>query len=179
MFNSVKKSLVISACLLSITLSSAVNANPKPLGFELGKASYSDVKNSLVSTSDEGINLYTNGNMLSANVYELGIEGLRNAFFIFNMDNSLAAVNLTFDKSKFDEITAQFAKKYKTIKKVRPFVGDCFAKYKDGKSTITVNAPHLSFEMNILYAQDEFVQKMNRTLEKQEKERKNKQSSML
>lgn len=180
MFNSLKCKLIALVCLLSLAIfSSSVNANPKPLGFEIGVATYENIKDRFYSSRDEGINLFTNGHMLSVNSIELEVDGLQQAFFIFNDDKTLAAVNLKFDKNKFDEITSQLSKKYKTIKKIRPFVGNCYAKYKNDRSTITVDAPHMSFEMNVLYAHDNFLKIMNRTLNKKEKDRKNKQASLL
>ena len=118
MFNSLKCKLIALVCLLSLAIfSSSVNANPKPLGFEIGVATYENIKDRFYSSRDEGINLFTNGHMLSVNSIELEVDGLQQAFFIFNDDKTLAAVNLKFDKNKFDEITSQLSKKYKTIKK--------------------------------------------------------------
>ena len=67
MFNSLKCKLIALVCLFFASFSSSVNANPKPLGFEIGVATYENIKDRFNSSRDEGINLFTNGHMLSVN----------------------------------------------------------------------------------------------------------------
>lgn len=44
--------------------------------------------------------------------------------FIFNPDGTLSVVDMTFRKTKFDELYGQLNKKYKLVKKQSPFVGN-------------------------------------------------------
>ena len=112
---------------------------------------------------------------------EIALDGLsKDVVFIFNQDESLAGVSMSFDKQKFDELNAQLKKKYKkVIKSVIPFVGNKLVKYKDGNSVVELNAPHLSFEMELTYLSDDFIKTMNNQLQQQEKAKKQQESELL
>ncbi len=67
-----KKLLVIVSLVLALTSTNSAFADPKPQGFELGKATIEDVQNTY-KTTDAGISAYTEGKMLNVDAYEVGL----------------------------------------------------------------------------------------------------------
>lgn len=173
-----KKSSVIATLVLALTSTNTALADPKPLGFELGKATIEDVQNTY-KTTEAGISAYTEGKMLNVDAYEVGLQDLQKVLFIFNSDGTLSVVDMTFRKTKFDELYGQLNKKYKLVKKQIPFVGNKYAEYKNGKSTVKLDAPHMSFELDVIYGQNSFFKNMKEVNNRQEQQRKDKQASML
>jgi hypothetical protein len=91
---------IISFYLLAIiTPSFAAN----PLGFEIGKASYDDVKNrlsSMLQLKHQGVNKYSGGKMIVADNPELlGYDGLQKVTMIFDNKNILTAVVMRLARS--------------------------------------------------------------------------------
>ena len=173
-----KKSSVIASLVLVLTSTNTALADPKPLGFELGKATIEDVQNTY-KTTEAGISAYTEGKMLNVDAYEVGLQDLQKVLFIFNPDGTLSVVDMTFRKTKFDELYGQLNKKYKLVKKQIPFVGNKYAEYKNGKSTVKLDAPHMSFELDVIYGQNSFFINMKEVNNRQEQQRKDQQASML
>lgn len=173
-----KKLLVIVSLVLALTSTNSAFADPKPLGFELGKATIEDVQNTY-KTTDAGISVHTEGKMLNVDAYEVGLQDLQKVLFIFNSDGTLSVVDMTFIKTKFDELYGQLNKKYKLVKKQIPFVGNKYAEYKNGKSTVKLDAPHMSFGLDVIYGQNSFFKTMKEVNNRQEQQRKDKQASML
>lgn len=117
--------------------------------------------------------------MLNVDAYEVGLQDLQKVLFIFNPDGTLSVVDMTFRKTKFDELYGQLNKKYKLVKKQIPFVGNKYAEYKNGKSTVKLDAPHMSFELDVIYGQNSFFKNMKEVNNRQEQQRKDQQASML
>lgn len=145
-------------------------ADPAPLGLELGKATVKEAKSKYKLQAD-GINKYSLGPMFRMEGSQTGIEGLSEATLIFDEKSRLVAVILDFPKSYWDKVYPALKKKYKLVDSRIPFVGDKYAEFKDGASTIMLNAPHLSFTMSVLYARDEFLEAFYR-IQEQEKRAK-------
>lgn len=175
-----KKLLVTAAGTLAL-ITNIANADPKPLGLEIGKATVSDLEQKFPQVTSLGNNLYTSGKMYSLSRNDVPLDGLvKDVLFIFNDDESLAGVLMFFNKDKFDELNDQLKKKYKkVIKSVIPFVGNKLVEYKDGNSVVELNAPHLSFELALTYVSDKFNKIMNSQLEKEEKAKKQQESELL
>lgn len=132
----------------------ALAANAAPLGMELNVATYAQVKQQVggkTSLSDTGINKYSGGKMLQGNGDGLGIEGLSEITFIFDVSDKLAAVLMTLPKDSFAKTLSALSGKYKLIEKQVPFVGNASAKLQQGDTEIDLNAPHLSFQMSVQY----------------------------
>lgn len=175
-----KKLLITAAGALAL-ITNVANADPKPLGLEIGKATISDFEQKFPQATYIDNNLYTSGRMYSLNSREVALEGLqKDVVFIFNRDESLAGVLMTFNKDKFNELNGQLKKKYKkVIKSVIPFVGNKLVKYKDGNSVVELNAPHLSFEMELSYLSDSFIKTINAQIQKNENAKKQQESELL
>lgn len=110
-----KKSSVIASLVLALTSTNTALADPKPLGFELGKANIEDVQNTY-KTTEAGISAYTEGKMLNVDAYEVGLQDLQKVLFIFNPDGTLSVVDMTFRKTKFDELYGQLNKNISSLK---------------------------------------------------------------
>lgn len=65
------------------------------------------------------------------------------------------------EKRRFDEVASLLAEKYKLTKKVRPQVGDRYAKFTAPDTVIEIDAPHLSFDMEVRYMTNNFVKAFN------------------
>lgn len=142
---------------------SAVPAPPDamaPLGLVLGRTMLGEAKAMLEKKTrliDDGINAYSRGPMLKGDGHGLGINGLQAVTLIFDRDQRLAAVMLRLPKARFDDIYEHLKSKYALEDQKIPFVGDRFARFRQGDSTAELNAPHLSFAMDVLYARDAFM----------------------
>lgn len=154
-------------------------ADPNPLGFEINKAHYNSVKKTYQG-QDVGTNKFSHGPMYSVSGRHIDMDGLKDALFIFNEQGVLQVVQLTFNnKNKFDELANQLASKYKMTKKQRPHVGNRYAEFKDGNSIIYLDAPHMSFNTTLVYANNGFVKAFRNISNNEEQQRKAKQKSML
>ncbi|HID65908.1 MAG TPA: hypothetical protein EYP32_03350 [Aquificaceae bacterium] len=165
--------LVLIILFYIVFISIAVS-NPAPFGLELGKANVKDLK-SKFDVEEVGINKYSYGPMFKISGKQTNIDGLKEVTFIFDKKNKLVAVIMTFPKDFRDyywnRIFETLKNKYRLVDYRIPFVGNKFAKFVDGNSIIILEAPHLSFEISLLYATRDFWRTYNREI-KLEQERK-------
>lgn len=154
-----KSALIVA---FSLAFATVANADPRPLGFELGKATVSQVQ-SKYSLRHNGTNAYSNGPMYYISPNEIGLNGLQECLFIFTPNNVLDGAVMTFNAGKsiggesfFDNLVRQFKAKYRTISVQRPFVGNAYAKFRDGNSIIEIDSPHMSFSLEVRYLTDSF-----------------------
>jgi hypothetical protein len=92
----------------------------RPLGLELGVATYAQVKQqvgSKTSLSGGGTNKYSGGKMLQGNGSGLGVEGLSEITFIFDEADTLAAVLMTLPEDSFGLTLKALSRKYKLVSK--------------------------------------------------------------
>jgi hypothetical protein len=157
----------------------AWGANVAPLGLEVGVADYAAVKAKLSGQTrlkDAGINKWTQGPMLEGDGEGLDIDGLQKITFIFGQDKKLDGVIMTLDKGRLREVTAALRQKYKTVRENIPFVGDATALYRQGDSIVRIEAPHLSFSMEVLYLTDRLHEAFNKGSAAEEAERRRRQA---
>lgn len=153
-------------------------ANPAPFGFELGKATYSEVV-AKYPAKQSGINEYSQGKVITVDKSNFELDGLQgNVVFTFDANDNLVAVVMTLHKDKFDDIFSSL-RKYKLINKNVPFVGDKSAKFEDGSCEIILDAPHLSFQMELIYVMSDLYKKVQNSTKQKEQNRKSKQDSMF
>ncbi|WP_022855671.1 hypothetical protein [Thermodesulfobacterium thermophilum] len=154
------------------------SGDPSPLGLTIGKATIADLK-AKYSVKSKGINAYSRGEMYEVDTTNIDIEGLSSATAIFDERGILTAVIMEFPKTKFgefyyywDKIFKSLRSKYKLVKSQVPFVGNRYAEFVSGNSKIILDAPHLSFEMTLIYARKDFWQKVKEAerMEKRKKE---------
>lgn len=153
-------------------------ANPAPFGFELEKATYSEVT-AKYSAKQSGTNDISQGKAITVSGSNFELEGLQgDVSFTFDANDKLIYVGMTLHKDKFNDILSSLSK-YKAVSKNVPFVGNKSAKFKDGNCEIILDAPHLSFAMELIYITSEFRKAVEKSVKQDEQSRKTKQNSML
>lgn len=167
--------IALMASLLAATL---IHADPAPFGMQIGKATVADVK-AKYSINQAGMNKYSNGAMYELDPSELSMEGLHSSTIVFGSDGKLQAVLSTFSKDKFDYLFGTLKKKYKLVNSSIPFVGNKYAKFIDGNTEITLNAPHMSFEMDMNYVDKNLMKKFKQQTANEQQQKKNKEASQL
>jgi hypothetical protein len=150
--------VLLRAAVLGLLLTAAKPAaanGAQVLGYAVGQSTYEDVMTSLKERGaiprDKGASVHAGGSMLEASGHGLGVEGLQSALMIFDTRNRLAGGLLTLHKSRYDAVVQALKEKYTFVREVRPFVGNRVAEFRASGALITVDAPHLSFEMTVLY----------------------------
>ena len=147
-------------------------ADVQSLGFTLGKTDYKTVTERAPSLKDSGVNKYTKGKMLKGMSEQFKIQGLKDTFFIFDRKDKLAVIMMTFNKSQFDNVYGYLKNKYPLKSKRLPFVGNKSASFKKENINIAINAPHLSFDMDVVYSTDAF-EKVYKRIQRLERQQKN------
>ena len=149
---------------LLAVLSIPAFADPTVFKMELGKTTEQEVKE-MYSLQQDGINSYSDGNQYYINHREIDFDGLKATLVIFDKQGVLVGVLSTLQEvdpmkhGTFSRLYDILNSKYKLVKKERPFVGDQFAKFKDGKTEITLNAPHMGhFEVRLDYIRSELLE---------------------
>ena len=166
--------------ILSLLFASAIIAlaNPAPFGFELEKATYSELT-AKYPVKQQGFNELSQGKAITVAKSHFELDGLQeDVVFTFDSNDKLIAVVMTLNKNKFDDILSSLSK-YKLVRKDIPFVGNKYAKFKDGNCVIELNAPHMSFSMTLFYVTNDGYKKSENSIQQDEQSRKSKQNSML
>ena len=163
---------------LFLILPMTVLAEPAPFGLEIGKATINDVK-AKYKTTHAGTNKYSMGDMYTLEVSQLNFDGLQEATLVFSKENVLLAVLATLPNHKFDSLMEGMSAKYKLVSKDIPFVGNKSAKFVNGKTEITLDAPHLSFEMNMNYISKELDKAYKEQSSKERQQKQKRESSQL
>jgi hypothetical protein len=169
-----KKGIALSLSLLS----SVAFADPVVFGMELGKTSEQQLK-AAYNVNHTGTNKYSNGNMYSVPVSAINFDGLQEVTTIFDTDGKLIAVLTTLPKSKFDYLNKTLGGKYKLVNQNIPFVGNKSATYRDGATEITLEAPHMSFEMSMNYISDSLMKKFNQQSQAEKQQKQASEASQL
>ncbi|TKD46455.1 hypothetical protein [Azotobacter chroococcum] len=169
-----KKEIAISLSLLS----SVAFADPTIFGMELGVTTEQQLK-SAYNVNHIGTNKYSNGNMYSVPVSAINFDGLQEVTTVFDTEGKLLAVLTTLPKSKFDYLHKTLGGKYKLVNQNIPFVGNKSAKYRDGTTEITLDAPHLSFQMSMNYIRDDLMKKFNQQSQAENQKKQANEASQL
>lgn len=143
--------------LLAAVAFPAFAEEPKPLGIALGTP-MDEVKRVLADRpfQDNGVNRYTSGPMYVVDGKGLGVSDLQRVLLIFDADRRLAALMMTMDvggmgKPNFDRVLSHLKERYKTERIVNPPVGDKGAEFQTPGAQISIDAPHMSFQMTVAY----------------------------
>lgn len=165
--------------LLALALQcSSVLADPTIFGMELGKLTETELKTKFNGVHT-GVNKFSNGNMYSVPVSNIKFDGLKEVTTIFSDDGKLVAVLTTFPKSKFDYLNNALSSKYTLVSQNIPFVGNKEAKYRDGATEITLDAPHMSFDMTMNYINDDLMRAFKRQSQEESRKKQQSESSQL
>jgi hypothetical protein len=112
-------------------------------------------------------------------VSELSFDSMQSVRLVFGKNNKLQAVLCTLSKNRFNDLFSSLKQKYKLQYSNIPFVGNTFAKFVNGNTEITLNAPHMSFEMDLNYMDKNFVKKYKSESANETQSKKNKEASQL
>jgi hypothetical protein len=142
--------IVLVACFGSVALAE----NASPLGLEVGVATLSQVQKQIGSQTELksiGINKFSGGKMLEADSDGLNVDGVKNVIFIFDPSDVLVGVLVTMPKDP-KSLVAMFSSKYKLVNnRVDNFMNNGTAQFTKGDTVIDIDAPHLSFDMEVRY----------------------------
>ena len=156
--------------------------NAAPLGLEIGYANLDGVKAHLGSVTrlqDQGTNEYSGGAVLVSDGAGTGVEGLSNLLLIFDKQNILVGVVMTVPKNP-KEVLGQLASKYKTVdNRIDTFMNKGYARLQKGDSLIEIDAPHLSFQMEIRYLTKKLMADYLQRSKDNEKQKKQEQTNKL
>ncbi|PHS13148.1 MAG: hypothetical protein COA86_17490 [Kangiella sp.] len=165
--------------ILSLALFSSITlAEPSVFGMELGKTTETQLKEKH-RLNHTGTNKYTNGNMYSVPTSGIDFSGLKEVTAIFNTNGKLMAVLTTLPKSKYDYLKKALGGKYKLTNEKKAFVGDKSSTYRSGSTEITLEAPHMSFDMTMNYITDELNNAYNNKSENERKKKRDNEASQL
>lgn len=128
--------------------------NAAPLGVEVGYATLKGVKDklgTLTKFEEQGTSEYSGGLVLSSNGEGLGIDGLTKLVLLFDKSDVLAGVIMTLPKDPRG-IYGKLSGKYKSVEnRIDEFMNKGSARLEKGDSWVEIEAPHLSFTMDVLY----------------------------
>lgn len=166
------------ALVLMMIFSSFAVADPSPFGLELGKTTI-DQATSLYEMEPTGTNKYTNGPMFRVPTGQVDFDGLQQLTLIFDDADVLMGVLAVLPKHRFDDLHQTLSGKYRVVATQIPFVGDAAAKYADGATEITLDAPHLSFQMSMNYIRKELSDTFAKQSADEEAAKKRSETSQL
>jgi len=153
-------------------------ADPSPLGIQIGSTSASTFLKKF-KAKYTGINKYSMGKMYEVSKDNLNMDGIRDALIIFDKDEKAVGVILTGSKNYFDYYNNILKGKYSLVKSNIPFVGDKYAEYKDGNTSISIKAPHMSFDMEIYYIHKSLNDAFERVTKQEEQQKLKNNSNKL
>lgn len=153
-------------------------AEPDPFGIEINKSSYQEVKEKYLGR-DVGINKYSNGKMYDIDCNQIGVEGIKSMRAIFHQNDTILALITTFDKNKYSSLVKSLSQKYKLISKQDAFVGNKSAKFKQDNTIINLEAPHMSFTLNLSYIHNNFEKLYLNTIEREKEQKRKSQTNAL
>lgn len=174
--------LAVSFIFIFPNMPAAKSENVGPFGLDVGKDTFEILKKAFdESNCDYSQNsAITSGKLVVCPSRSFDFDGITDdVIFIFSKDNKLDAVLLTISKNNFESILSSLSSKYKVIEKHQQFVGDAYAKLRGGNINIFLQAPHLSFEMSLIYSTDDFDKKCSKRQKQKIEDKKRKQNSNL
>jgi hypothetical protein len=153
-------------CFLILVFFGSVTASAgtQVLGVEIGVTTVEQLKQSLskkAKIEDRGENKYTGGAMIKTDGKSYEIDGLTEVLYIFDDQKKLAGLVMSMNKARFDAVFQFLNGKYKVTSQERPFVGNQSAVFRPTDATIEIDAPHMSFEMEVRYIRNDLMQKYN------------------
>jgi len=147
----------------------ARSENVGPFGFGVGTDTFTAIKSDLDNyrCDYDDLSAITLGKLAICPSQNFNFDGLTGSVtLVFDEDEKLSAISMNILKSRdlnnsrFDIILKSLTSKYKLVRKNKPFVGDTSAILKKGDVNISFEAPHMSFEMSLVYSTDTFDKKL-------------------
>lgn len=144
------KRIISSLLFLAAT---TVFAEPAPFGLEIGKATVADAEKMYriekIRTNEDNFSGVISGYKVAVN--QVNFDGLKELKIGFNKIGVLKLVYAKLPKSQFKSLHESLSKKYKVVSQEIPFVGNSAVQYVNGSTVVLLDAPHLSFDMSMIY----------------------------
>ena len=145
-------------------ISTIAQAGVTVLGFEMGVTTSEQVRAALstkTKVEDLGLNRFSGGPALRTDGAAYEVETLSKVIYIFDDRKRLAGVLMTMNKTRYVAVHQFLVAKYKLVSETRPFVGNQTSHFKASDTTIDMDAPHLGFELEVRYLNDELLKRYN------------------
>lgn len=151
----------IQQALLTVALLPALAmAQVQVLGVEIAATTSQQLKSKLpgqARLTDGGVNKFSGGRQFTTDGAGYGIDSLNEVTYIFDAQDKLAAVLMQLGKERFDDLFNTLSSKYKLTAQQRPFVGNKSARFTAKGAVVELDAPHLSFVMDVRYVRDDLM----------------------
>ena len=170
---------VMASVVFASLIGATYAAGTKAFGLTLGETTATQLKKIYPKASKNGTNKWSQGVMYTIPTSSIKFNGLNSVLAIFSANGQLTALSLILSKDRFKDMHGMLSRKYQIVREDIPFVGDSFVRYKSGSDVIEMNAPHLSFEMTLLYAEKSFMDAYNSQSSQETKERSNSEFNQL
>jgi hypothetical protein len=160
-FKKITNKTLLGLIALAIVSTSSANADVVAFGLTMGKSSESDLKsvkckfNKEKSTNKRISTYTTNGSCYK-------INGLKKVLVTF-VDKKVKLIDAIFNKDQFNTIKNSLENKYgEPSDSEIPFVGDTFTEWQPENENLLIrlDAPHLSFDMELFYINDDYLQEL-------------------
>lgn len=156
--------------------------NAAPFGLEVGAASYTQLKTQYGSNTnliDAGVNQFTHGRMVESDGSGFDVDGIHKILFVFDKSDVLSGVIITMPKDPAGTFK-MLSGKYKPVtNKIDGFMNNGYAKLKKGNSFIEIDAPHMSFTMEVRYLTNDFMSSYLKSVNDENKEKQKKRATAL
>lgn len=169
------KKIILTICLL---LPINAMAAPSPFGLEMGKATIDDAKKRYQLES-HGKNPVSQGENFEIVTKDIDFDGLQSLNITFNKDRKLVSLSANLGKYRFDALMKSMQAKYTLVNQDIPFVGDKYAQFRDGNIEIMLDAPHLGFDMTLMYIQSDYLQALQKSIRDDKKKKQQREDSQL
>lgn len=169
-------------CSLALLLGAAstwAQSEVSALGWTLQTSTVEQLRQAYPEADHRGTNRFSDGPMFSVPTSRFDLMGLESTLFIFDDGNRLAAIILTMSKSRFNAIHDTLKDKYPVRASQIPFVGNSYVRYGAPGATIELDAPHLSFSMDLRYQRDDFVARFKQRVNEDEAARQRREKDQL
>lgn len=169
-------------CVALAMVPMMAQAGPGPFGLSVGETTMEEARTELsgkTSLQSKGINKWSNGPMLSSAGAGLGLDGLQEALFIFDQENTLTSVVLSLHKNRYEDMRQMLGNQYPLIDEQAPFVGNKIATFREEGVTIEAKSPHMSFTMTLSYLSEDFSRQYQLAKEQEQQEKAQRESSQL
>ncbi|MDV7339306.1 hypothetical protein RYZ26_06860 [Terasakiella sp. A23] len=154
-----------------------------PFGFEIGTDTLMSSRTKATERGYahkiDGENKYTGGLMLDIDVSSAQVNGVKKLILIFDQQEILQGVTFDSRKHHFNDFDGFISQKYVPVKRQVPFVGNKYVEYQAPNAIIKLNAPHMGFEMNIVYASQELLSSFNSISKAEDAQEKKKAASQF
>lgn len=171
--------IMASFIIFGVVSGTAVNADVTALGFTINKSTEKDLKKSKckfkkVKAENKNISAY----IANASCYK--IDGLKQVYVAFKNKTTKHIVGI-FDKEYFNSVKNTIDEKYTLQNEEIPFVGDAHAQWnaEDENVTVRLNSPHLSFEMQLIYIDNGYLEELEGVVNEEENEKLQKMNNAL